>query len=258
MSKDLLYEVKERVAFITINREAKRNAISQDMITTFLDYLDSTEQDEAVYAVCITGVGEKAFCSGADLTTTLGRNMEDSSSGARNYAELLKKMARFGKPLVARVNGPCLAGGIGLMLSCDIIIARDDVFFCTPEVNVGVFPMMVGALLFRNVSRKKLIDMVLTGRKLLAPEAENIGLITRAVEPNCLDDEVQKTLRILASKSPIGIRIGKEAFSAIDNMPFEDAVDYLCKALGKVISTEDAKEGMMAFIGKREPKFKGR
>ena len=160
MSKDLLYEVKERVAFITINREAKRNAISQDMITTFLDYLDSTEQDEAVYAVCITGVGEKAFCSGADLTTTLGRNMEDSSSGARNYAELLKKMARFGKPLVARVNGPCLAGGIGLMLSCDIVIARDDVFFCTPEVNVGVFPMMVGALLFRNVSRKKLIDMV--------------------------------------------------------------------------------------------------
>jgi enoyl-CoA hydratase/carnithine racemase len=144
------------------------------------------------------------------------------------------------------------------MLSCDIIIARDDVFFCTPEVNVGVFPMMVGALLFRNVSRKKLIDMVLTGRKLLAPEAENIGLITRAVEPNCLDDEVQKTLRILTSKSPIGIRIGKEAFSAIDNMPFEDAVDYLCKALGKVISTEDAKEGMMAFIGKREPKFKGR
>jgi enoyl-CoA hydratase/carnithine racemase len=258
MSKELLYEVKEHVAFLTINREEKRNAISQDMITAFLEYFNRVEQDEAVCAVCITGVGEKAFCSGADLATTLGGNMENSSSGARNYAELLKKMARCGKPLVARVNGPCLAGGIGVMLSCDIVIARNDVFFCTPEVNVGVFPMMVGALLFRNVNKKKLMDMVLTGRKILAPEAENIGLITRSVESNCLDDEVQKTLKILTLKSPIGVRIGKEAFRAIDTMLFESAVDYLCEALGEVISTEDAKEGMMAFIEKREPTFKGR
>jgi len=258
MSKELLYEVKEHVAFLTINREEKRNAISQDMITAFLEYLDRVEQDEGVYVACITGAGEKTFCSGADLATTLGRNTENSSSGARNYAELLKKMARCGKPLVARVNGPCLAGGIGVMLSCDIVIARNDVFFCTPEVNVGVFPMMVGALLFRNVNRKKLMDMVLTGRKILAPEAENIGLITRSVEPDRFDDEIQKTLKILTSKSPIGVRIGKEAFRAIDTMPFEGAVDYLCEALEKVISTEDAKEGMMAFIEKREPTFKGR
>ena len=258
MSKELLYEVKEHVAFLTINREEKRNAISQGMITAFLEYFKRVEQDEAVCAVCITGAGEKAFCSGADLATTLGGNMEDSSSGARNYAELLKVMARCGKPLVARVNGPCLAGGIGVMLSCDIVIARNDVFFCTPEVNVGVFPMMVGALLFQNVNRKKLMDMVLTGRKILAPEAENIGLITRSVDPNCLDDEVQKTLKILTLKSPIGVRIGKEAFRAIDTMLFESAVDYLCEALGKVISTEDAKEGMMAFIEKRNPTFKGR
>jgi len=258
MNKELLYEVKEHVAFLTINREEKRNAISQDMITAFLEYLDRVEQDEWVYVACITGAGEKTFCSGADLATTLGRNTENSSSGARNYAELLKKMARCGKPLVARVNGPCLAGGIGVMLSCDIVIARNDVFFCTPEVNVGVFPMMVGALLFRNVNRKKLMDMVLTGRKILAPEAENIGLITRSVEPDRFDDEIQKTLKILTSKSPIGVRIGKEAFRAIDTMPFEGAVDYLCEALEKVISTEDAKEGMMAFIEKREPTFKGR
>lgn len=258
MSNEILYEVKKHVAFLTINREERRNSLSQDMITAFLGYFNRIEQDEEVRAVCVTGVGEKAFCSGADLVSTLGGSMEDALSGARNYAELLKVMTRCGKPLVARVNGPCLAGGIGVMLSCDIVIARKDTFFCTPEVNVGVFPMMVGALLFRNVNQKKLMDMVLTGRKILAPEAENIGLITRSVEPSSLDEEVQKTLKILASKSPIGIRIGKAAFRAIDTMLFESAIDYLCEALGKVISTEDAKEGMMAFVEKREPMFKGR
>jgi len=164
MSKDLLYEVKEGAAFLTINRESRRNAISQEMITAFLDFLDKAGEDNEVRAVCITGSGERAFCSGADLAVTLAREGEDRLIGARNYAKLLKKMVRFGKPLVARVNGPCLAGGLGLMLSCDIVIARNDVFFCTPEVNVGIFPMMVGALLYRNVSRKKAMDMVLTGR----------------------------------------------------------------------------------------------
>ena len=255
MSEDLLYEVKERVAFLTINRESRRNAISQEMITGFLDYLDRADQDEEVRAVCITGAGEKAFCSGADLASAASKEV---GSGARNYAELLKKMARFGKPLLARVNGPCLAGGIGLMLSCDIAIARNDAFFCTPEVNVGIFPMMVGALLCRNVSRKKFTDMVLTGRRISAPEAENIGLITSAVEPERLDEEVQKTLKLLTSKSPIGVRIGKEAFHTMSDMTFEEAVDYLCEALGRVISTEDAREGMMAFMEKREPEFKGK
>ncbi len=242
MSEDLLYEVKERVAFLTINRESRRNAISQDVITAFLDYLDRADRDEGVRAVCITGAGEKAFCSGADLATAVAKEV---GSGARNYAELLKKMARFGKPLVARVNGPCLAGGIGLMLSCDIVIARNDVFFCTPEVNVGIFPMMVGALLCRNVNRKKFVDMVLTGRRIPASEAENIGLITSAVEPERLDEEVQKTLKLLSCKSSIGIRIGKEAFRAMSDMPFDEAVDYLCEALGRSISTEDAGGGQL-------------
>lgn len=258
MSEDLLYEVKERVAFLTINRESRRNAISQEMITAFLDYLDRAGEDNEVRAVCITGAGEKAFCSGADLAVALAKEGEDRLAGARNYAKLLKKMVRFGKPLLARVNGPCLAGGLGLMLSCDIVIARNDVFFCTPEVNVGIFPMMIGALLYRNVSRKKVMDMVLTGRRIPAPEAENMGLITRAVEPGGLDDGIEKTLKRLTSKSVIGTLIGKEAFYTMSDMPFDEAVDYLCEALGRVISTEDAMEGMMAFMEKREPNFKGR
>ena len=258
MSDDLLYEVKDGAAFLTINRESRRNAISQEMITAFMNYLDKADHDEKVRVFCITGAGEKAFCSGADLAVTLAGEEEDRLAGPRNYAGLLKSMGGFGKPVVARVNGPCLAGGIGLMLSCDIIIARNDTFFRTPEVNVGIFPMMVGALLYRNVVRKKAIDMVLTGRKVPAPEAESMGLITRAVEPERLDAEVDETLKLLISKSPIGMRIGKEAFHAMSDMPFDEAVDYLCEALGRAISTEDAMEGMTAFMQKRKPDFKGK
>ena len=178
-------------------------------------------------------------------------------SGPKTYARLLKQMARCGKPLVARVNGPCLAGGMGLMLSCDVVIARNDAYFCTPEVNVGIFPMMVGALLYRNLPRKKAVDMVLTGRKIPAPKAECMGMITRAVEPDQLDVEVEDTLKMLVSKSPIGTRIGKEAFRVMSDMPFDAAVDYLCEALGRVMSTQDAVEGMTAFLQKRPPKFTG-
>ncbi|MFO7599706.1 MAG: enoyl-CoA hydratase-related protein [Candidatus Desulfacyla sp.] len=257
MSEDLLYEVRDRVAFLTINREDRRNAISQEMILSFLDRLADVDRNREIAAVCLTGAGEKAFCSGADLGVTLAGQAEDRMSGPRNYARLLKEMAKCGKPLVARVNGPCLAGGMGLMLSCDIVIARNDAYFRTPEVNVGIFPMMVGALLYRNLPRKKAVDMVLTGRKIPAPEAEDMGMITRAVDPDRLDMEVEDTLKILASKSPIGTRIGKEAFRVMSDMPFEAAVDYLCEALGRVISTRDAAEGMTAFLQKRPPTFTG-
>lgn len=258
MKNDLLYEIRDQVAFLTINREERRNAISQEMILAFLDRLADVDQDDKIKAVCLTGTGEKAFCSGADLGVTLAKEGDDRLSGTRNYARLLKEMAKCGKPLVARVNGPCLAGGMGLMLSCDIVLARNDTYFCTPEVNVGIFPMMVGALLYRNLPRKKAVDMVLTGRKIPAPEAESMGMITRAVEPGQLDNEIENTLKILTSKSPIGTRIGKEAFRIMSDMPFEEAVDYLCEALGRAISTQDAVEGMTAFLQKREPKFTGK
>jgi len=256
MSDDLICETRGNTTLLTINRESRRNAISQEMITAFLTHLERLDQDPEVRAVCVTGAGDKAFCSGADLAGTLSG--EDRLSGPRNYAALLKRMAAFGKPLVARVNGSCLAGGLGLMLSCDIVIARNDASFFTPEVNVGIFPMMVGALLYRHMGRKKAVDMVLTGRRISAPEAERLGLITRAVEPERLDQDVNETLQLLTSKSPIGMRIGKEAFGVMSDMPFDEAVDYLCEALGRVIATEDAQEGMKAFLEKREPVFKGK
>lgn len=258
MHDDLLYDKRDRTVYLTLNREARRNAISHEMITAFLDHLKRANADDDVRAVCITGAGEKIFCSGADLSATLAGGGEDPLAGMRQYARLLKEMAAFGKPLLARVNGACLAGGIGFMLSCDIAISRNDVYFQTPEVNVGIFPMMVGALLFKNVTHKKAMDMVLTGRRIRADEAERMGLITRAVAPAHLDEDVQRTLDLLSDKSPIGMRMGKEAFHQAGQMPFESAVDFLCEALGRVISTQDAVEGMQAFMEKRTPRFKGK
>ncbi len=256
--KDLLYEIKDHVAHITINREKFRNSISAQAVELFMAYLDQAEKDAAVRVVCVTGAGEKAFCSGADLGGAMRAAGGGKNQAFANYANLLKRLAGYSKPTVARVNGYCLAGGTGFMLACDIVIARNDAKFGTPEVNVGLFPMMIGALIFRNVLKKKAMEMVLLGEKLSADQAQEMGLITRAVPADMLDETVGKILQSLAAKSPIGMKIGKEAFYAMQDMDFEDALDFLCQKLGDVAATEDAVEGVTAFIEKRPPVFKGR
>ena len=256
--KDLMYEVKDHLAYITINREKYRNSISAQAVDLFMEYLGQAEKDADIRVVCVTGAGEKAFCSGADLGSSMSAEGEGKNQAFTNYANLLKRLAGYSKPTVARVNGYCLAGGTGFMLACDIVIARNDAKFGTPEVNVGLFPMMIGALIFRNVLKKKAMEMVLLGEKLTADQAREMGLITQAVPPDKLDETVDKILESLAAKSPIGMKIGKEAFYAMQDMEFEDALDFLSEKLAEVASTQDAVEGITAFIEKRAPVFKGK
>jgi len=255
---ELLYRVENNIAYLTINREAKRNSISREVIRFCMEYLDKAQEDNDVRAVCITGAGDRAFCSGADLG---GSMVEDAREGANrflNYANLLKRIAGFPKPTVARVNGYCLAGGMGFMLACDIVIAAEHSKFGTPEVNVGLWPMMIGALIFRNATRKKAVEMILLGEKLIAADAERMGLITRAVPSDKLDETVNEVLGKLSKKSPSGMKIGKEAFYKADDMPFEEALDFLAGKLAEVASTQDAVEGITAFIEKRDPVFTGK
>jgi enoyl-CoA hydratase/carnithine racemase len=251
----LLYQVKNKIASLTINREDRRNAISIETINLFLQHLDQAETDPEVRVILITGAGDKAFCAGADLGGDADSRIQ---AGFTSYAQLLKRLSGYPKPVVARVNGACMAGGMGIMLACDIVIAGNDAKFGTPEVNVGLWPMMIGALIYRNTLRKKAMEMVLLGERLNADQAREMGLITRAVPAEHLDDEVNRVLQSLAEKSPVGMKIGKEAFYAMEDMPFEKAVDFLSGKIAEIASTEDAGEGIMAFIEKRKPVFKGK
>jgi len=256
MTEDhLLYSVEKNVARLTINREAQRNAISLEAIELFLRYLDEAEKDENIRVILITGSSEQAFCSGADLGGAVGGKIQQ---GFKSYAKLITRLSSYPKPVVARINGACMAGGMGLMLACDIVIAKNDAKFGTPEVNVGLWPMMIGALIFRNVLRKKAMEMILLGERITADQALNMGLITRVVLPEELDDEVTQILKTLAAKSPIGMKIGKEAFYAMADMPLEEAVDFLSGKIAEVAATEDAREGITAFIEKRKPVFRGK
>ncbi len=251
----LLFSIENSTAKLTINREKERNSLDPETVSLFLKYLDEIEKNPDLRVLVITGTGERAFSSGAHLGSPL---QSKSVQSFRDYARLLKRLSSYPKPVVTRINGYCLAGATGIVLASDIAVAAESAEFGTPEVKVGLWPMMIGALIFRNLPRKQAMKMILEGEKIPAVRAVEIGLITEAVPDTVLDRRIEEITMMLARRSPAGIRLGKEAFSEMQDMDFEDAVDFLSEKFLEVASTGDAAEGIKAFLEKREPEFRGR
>ena len=251
---ELLYEVRDGAARLTLNREAQRNALSLELIGLFGEALDRAEADESVRALCITGAGDKAFCSGADL----GGGADGALSGVHRYVALLQRLRTFPKPLVARLNGHCMAGGMGLMLVCDIVYAREGIRLGTPEARVGLFPMIVAALVGRNALRKQAMEMMLTAEAVPAERAVQMGLVTRVVPAAELDATVERALAAIRQNAPLALRLGRQALAETEDLGFDEAVERLCGKLNELLQTEDAVEGLTAFAEKRPPKWRGR
>lgn len=259
-AQPVLYECAGGVARVTINRPEARNALSPAVMEGLLAAFARAAGDAEVRAVVLTGAGDQAFCAGGDLGGPgfAQKGFVERHHDRRTFADLFRAMNRLGKPLVARVRGHCLAGGFGLALGCDLVVASDDSSFGTPEVKRGLVPMMIMATIFRNVGRKKGLELLLTGDRLSAAEAERLGLINYAVPAAELDAKVDELLAKLLALSPAVLRLGRDAFYAMQDMEFERALDYLQAMLTVNLGSEDAVEGVRAFLEKREPAWKGR
>jgi enoyl-CoA hydratase len=257
---NVLIEASERVATVTLNQPEKRNPLSPEMIGDLTAALGWCRDASEVRVVVLTGAGERAFCAGADLSAFhAGQSEIERHHGRRRLAELFLLMQRLGKPILGRINGHALAGGFGLACSCDLLVAVESAGFGTPEINVGVWPAMIQAVLARNLPRKVLLEMVLLGERWSARQLHAVGLVNRVVSDLAeLDAVAGELARKLAGKSPAILRIGRDSFYAQQDMEFRAALEYLQSQLTLVTLTEDAREGIAAFFEKREPEFRGR
>ena len=258
-SQEVVYEVKDKVATITMNRPARRNALNPGVMAGLNQYLDQAGTDSSVSAIILTGAGGN-FCSGADLGGSFGGEQSylDMHYDRGHYAALLLKMNKCTKPILAAIEGYCLAGGMGLCLSSDVVIASEDAQFGVPEIKRGLWPYMVTAVLIRNVGRKKALELCMTGDRIPAAEAERIGIINYAVPKDQFQEKVAEMAGKLASFSPAVMGLGKSCFYRIADMAVDDALSYLHSQLTINTQVEDLMEGIAAFMEKRDPVWKGR
>ena len=259
MSDEVIYAVDRSVARLTIDRPERRNALSWDVTRQLRAHVAEAKADNGVRVLVITGAGDRAFCAGADLGTMAdGAGFLDLHDDRGELAGLFQDLWALGKPTIARVFGYALAGGMGLALACDFVIAADDAQFGTPEVNVGLWPYMITVPLMRSMPPKKALELMLTGRRLGAAEAERIGFVNRVVPVAELDDAVDELAGELASKPPAVVRLGRDSFYEVWDRSAAEALAYLHPMLTVTTLTDDAKEGIAAFTEKREPRWTGR
>ncbi|MDX6674417.1 MAG: hypothetical protein QOH11_1835 [Solirubrobacteraceae bacterium] len=256
----LRYEVGDTgVATITLDQPDNRNALSTELLDDLLAAFTLAREDAGVRCVVLTSSHDRVFSSGANLAGfSADVPLVHKHFGTDRFPALFRLIGELGKPTLCAANGHVLAGALGIALACDLVVAKEGAEFGAPEINVGAFPFMVMALIYRNVPRKKTNELLLLGERISAEEAERIGIVNRVVPAAEFDDAVNAWAEKLASKSPVIMRLGKDAMFRQMDMDLADALEYLHAQLTIAVSTEDIVEGVTAFFEKREPRWKGR
>lgn len=248
---------------IALSNPARKNAIGPVMVNELLWALDDAKQDDAVRSIVLTGKGD-AFCAGGDFAQMSGGGVTGGASGADalaprgDYVDLMLAMTRSPKPIVARVNGAAMGGGLGLVACSHFAVAAATAKLGTPEIDVGLFPMMIMAVLGRVVPQRRLLSMMLFGERMTGTEAASIGLVTRAVAAEDLDAAVKELTDRIAEKSPAAVRLGLTAWADQADLALADALPLLRERLGAILATDDAREGLTAFLEKRKPVWSGK
>lgn len=245
------------VLTLTLHNPARKNAIGPVMVNELLHALEDAAADAEVRVIVLTGAGD-AFCAGGDFAQMTSGGGASELPHMGDYADLLLAMTRSPKPIVARVNGHAMGGGLGLVAASHFAVAARGAKLATPEINVGLFPMMIMAVLQRIVPRRRLMEMMLFGERMDADQAAAIGLVNQAVDAAELDAVVKKTADALSARSPVVVRLGLEAFAAQADLNLATALPLLRERLAGVLATDDAREGLMAFLEKRPPVWTGK
>jgi enoyl-CoA hydratase len=256
----LRYDVADTgVATIALDQPETRNALSDEVLDDLLAAFGAARDDDAVRCVVLTSTHERVFSSGGNLAGFAAEEpLVLKHLATDRFPRLFRLIGELGKPSLCAANGHVLAGALGLALACDLIVAKETARFGTPEINVGVFPFIILALIYRNIGRKKATELLLLGEQVEAQEAARIGLVNRVVAPDEFDAAVDEWARALAAKSPVLMRLGKDALFRAQDMAFADALEFLHAQLTIAFSTEDIQEGVRAFFEKREPVWRGR
>jgi enoyl-CoA hydratase/carnithine racemase len=253
------YEVAGAVATIALDAPAARNALSDAMLDDLLAAFAAARDDGAVRCVVLASAHERVFSSGGDLAGfTADIPLVARHAANERFPRLFELIGRLGKPVVCAVGGHALGGAVGLVLACDLVVAGETATFGTPEINVGLFPFMIAALVARNVARKHMSELLLLGERIDAREAQRIGIVNRVVAPGALDAVVAEWAQGLARKSPLLLKLGKDALYAQQDMGLAEALAYQRGQLSVALSSDDAREGVAAFLERREPRWSGR
>lgn len=254
---EVRYEVRGPAAWLTIDREERRNALSAGVIGELVEALARAGADEAVRVVVLTGAGDRAFSAGGDIGG-FRESAARAESAPAAISRIVDALWHHPKPTIARVNGRALGGGFGLVLACDLAVAADDVELGTPEIDIGLWPHVITAVIQRVLPRKVALELMLTGRRMPATEAERWGVVNRVVPRGDLDAAVQELVDVVASKSARVLRLGKRSFLGVEDLPFGRAIDHLKQSLAENLRAEDLAEGVSAFLEKRTPRWRDR